>query len=439
MPGVRRLGRAVSGPLPLALALTAVACASAGTNSLVPTEAELPALEARVESDSTDVEALVQLGAGYREAGRLNEAAALLERASGLGEPDGAAVLFLGLTFEDMGRYVDARTTYERYLAGSDDQALRSEVEARIPMLRRHELQLAMAQALSDEAALADTPPDARAVAVFPFVYTGASPDYRPLGRALSAMLVTDLAQTDRLIVVERLQVQLFLDEIALGASDLVDPNTAARSGHVLGAGNVVQGVIGGDDERLTVEAAVVQVDARGAPQPDIRDEAETQRLFDMEKRTALAIFRTLGIELTAAERERVNRRWTENVQALLEFGRGLEAEDRGDFGLAAGHYRRAAQIDPGFAAASGRAEPAQRMEEVRETSTQDLAEGVVAELMTDRGYTEFVDLNQVLEGAQTMVPTTESRDPVAEVTGKEGFRPGLLNIRVRRPGGGDR
>lgn len=430
--GASRLG-------PLVVVLPALACASTGVRPLVPTEAELPTLERQVARDSTNVEALVQLGAGYREAGRLHEAVVVLERATALRVSSGAAVLFLGLTYEDLGRYGDARSTYEAYLGTVTSGALHTEVEARIPVLLRRELQVATAQALLDEATLSGTAPDASTVAVFPFLYDGASEEFQPLGRALSAMLVTDLAQTDRLTVVERLQVQLLLDEIALGATDLVDEGTAARSGFVLGAGNVVQGVVGGDQELLTLEAAVVRVDEGVGPAPDISEADEVERLFDMEKRIALAIYESLGIELTVAERERVNRRWTESLQALLEFGRGLEAEDRGDYALAATHYRRAAQIDPAFSAATTRAEPAQRMSEATTTSTQDLANSATEELMLDPGYTEFVDVDAVLEGAQTMVPTSESRDPVAEATGKEGFRPGILNIRVRRPGGGDR
>ena len=424
--------------LPLVTALVVTGCVT-GRSLVVPTESDFPKLERQVASDSTDVEALVQLGAGYREAGRLEEAVDLLEVAARIRPDDGAAVLFLGLTYEDLGRYSDAGQVYEGYLGGNGVLALRTEVEDRIPMLRRRELQIVTAQALLDEAALRSTVPDARAVAVFPFLYTGASQDYGPLGHAVSAMLVTDLAQTDRLTVVERLQVQLLLDEIALGATDLVDTVTAARGGFILGAGNIVQGVIGGDETLLTLEAAVVKVaEGTRGPDPDVSEEDVAERLFDMEKRAAFAIYESLGIELTVAERERVNRRWTDNIQALLEFGRGLGAESNGDFALAAQHYRRAAAIDPAFAQASDRAEPAERLGEASTTSTQDLADGVASELMVDPGYNEFVDLAQVLEGAQTLVPTAENRDPVAEATGQEGFRPGILNVRIRRPGGGE-
>ena len=398
----------------------------------VPGPEEFPALESRLATDPTNVGALTRLGAGYREAGRLDEARDLLERALTQDASSGPATFFLGLTYEDLGNFTDARVVYTAYL-DQGNSALRDEIEARLPIMRRAELQASITQALASEEAFT---PDARAVAVFPFQYSGASPDYQPLSRALAAMLITDLSQTDRLTVVERLHVQLLLDEVALSQSEWVDPATAVQGGRVTGAANVVQGVLGGDADRITLDASVVDVRTDPTQAPELADESDATAIVDLEKRTAFAIYESLGIELTVAERERVSQRWTDNLQALLAFGLGLEAEDRGDYAAAAAEYRRAAQIDPSFSQAADQAGEADVVGDAGTTTTADLAAAATTELLDESGFGDFTDMTEALAGVESLVPTSGERDVAVESLGTEGFRPAILTITIRPPGG---
>jgi len=49
-------------------------------------------------------------------------------------------------------------------------------------------------------------------------------------------MLITDLSKVATLQVVERIKMQALLDEMSLGTSGLVDPNTASKVGKLLRA-----------------------------------------------------------------------------------------------------------------------------------------------------------------------------------------------------------
>ncbi len=430
--------RSIRGTFTLLLVWAAAAgCASTGGAPAVPTAQELPALEDQLGRNPSDVPTMVQLGAGYREAGRLDDARVLLERARETEPENGAATLFLGLTYEDLNRYADAGSVYEAYLE-LPGAALQDQVAARVPIVRRNELQQVLAATLVNEEDRDVAEVDPAAVAVFPFLYRGLNPEYRPLSRALSAMLITDLSQTDRLRVLERLEVQVLMDELALEETGVVDPGTAVRSGLLLGAGNVIQGAIGGSQEVVSLEASVVGVGGDVPDAPPVTDEDAAERLFDMQKRVALGLYAALGIELTVAEREAVERRWTTNLVALLEFGQGLEAEDARDYARAAGHFRRAAELDPNFQEAGERASAADLLADAASTTTTALASEAATVLLVDMGFTQFFDLAEALEGAQQLVPSAESRDPVSEVAGIEGFRPRTrIDVTIRRPPGG--
>lgn len=420
-------------PCPLLLLALLAGCGGSFWMPPPPSPAEIPALEAQVARDRSDTGSALRLAQAYRAADRPNEARTLLERTVGERPAEPQAALLLGLTYEDLGMYAEARALYQTYIRDGPSAELRAELTRRLPLLQRRELEASVREAVRREAELADVPSEPWTVAVLPFEFVGTDPDFRPLGRALAEMLVTDLSQTDRLRVLERARVQLLLDEMRLAEEDRVDPATAARAGRVLGAERAVHGSMDGGDPSLRLEAAIVRVtdqawpgEAEGEPdRPGLRrlsDADDLRAFFDMQKRVALAIYSSLGIELTAAERERVNRRPTENLMAILAYGRGLEAEDAGNFAQAAEHFAEAAQLDPAFEEAREASDRAQASVEADRTATGQLAERVAVDLPPSP-VPDFAP------------PIPITRDPAPEILGTEGLAGGaILEIIIRRP-----
>jgi TolB-like protein len=323
-------------PLLAALALLP-ACAPAVLPSREVDPAEIPALEAALARDSADAVARLALALAYQGAKRPGDARRTLERGVEMRPRDGTLVLHLGLVLEEMEAFAEARERYSAYLALEKASPVRSKVRARLPLLERRALAAAVRAAIAQEDSLAragitkETPPEANTIAVFPFRYTGRDSTYTPLGRAMAELLSTDLAQTPRLRVLERSRIQLLVDELRRGRTERFDSTTVARTGRILRAGQVVQGQIEGDEARLRLLAAVQSTVAGGNVRAPVSEQDPAERLIDMEKRLALSLFRSMGVQLTPAEEERIVRRPTTRLQALLEYGRGLEAEDRGD------------------------------------------------------------------------------------------------------------
>lgn len=340
------------------LALLVSGCAGSVGLPAVPSPTEVAELEAVFDSDPGDVETGLRLAAGYRSAGRTDEGAALVGRLLELRPEDPGVLVMTGLYAEDRGDHEAARRAYMAVLESGQAGNLAPEVERRLEVVRRAELRAEVVRALEREDEVAQTEPDPSTVGVFPFLYEGVDPEWEPLAYALPEMLSTDLAITGRLQVLDRVRVQTLLNELALGESGRVDEGTAARSGRLLGSGNIVQGRFRvADGQRIGIDAAVVEVGSPGLERVDpLSAEDAVERLFQMEKQLALDLHAELGIELTPAERVRISERQTESVQALLEFGRGIAAENEGDFALAREHFSSAASIDPGFAMAAARA-----------------------------------------------------------------------------------
>jgi len=415
----------------LAVAPAILLAACAARSSPPP---DLPALEARLRADSTSAPARTQLAAAYARTGQAGRAVPLLEPVVRADSSDAAALLYLGLGYEAMERYGEARGLYLRVLDSRAPAALKGRVEDRLELLALLELRLATRHALEQEQALAANPPEPRTVGVFPFVMAGDSA-LRPLGRALAELLTTDLGQTTRLRVVERARVQLLLDEMELGSSAYADPATAARTGRIVGAAHLVQGRVDGREADMAMQAVLVATtrpDTTGEP---VRETGGIEQIIDMQKQVAFSVYDRLGVQLTAAERERISRRPTENIQALLAFGFGLEARDAGRFAEAAQHFARAQRLDPGFTEAGTLRNEMLTVSSAAIVTTQQIAQQASTSL--DLDLTPFQRGRLGIDVLETQIPTPLLRDPSVEVVGAEGIgRATVIDIVIRRPGG---
>ncbi len=351
------------GFLYIAAACALAACARPTTSGARgPTPTDLAALEAQRAQHPEDAALQLRLAKAYYAANRFSDARAALAVVF-QARPSDEARAYLGLTYEGLNQFDSARTVYTELLAAKRGGSVTRLLSGRLVLLTRHELQYQARQAIAREATLAATPPDPNTVAVMPFRYTGSDTTLRPLERGLAAIVVTDLSRVRRLRLVERERLQVLLDELQLAASGRVDPASGARSGRLIGAGQVIQGQFAEvPNANFRIDAAVVratdaQVAATGSGADQLR------ALFDIEKQVVLQLLDRMGITLTPAEQAAISERPTRDIQAFLLYSRGLEAQDRGDFRGASQSFQAAAQRDPSFSAAQQQASVSQSAE----------------------------------------------------------------------------
>jgi hypothetical protein len=202
-----------------------------------------------------------------------------------------------------------------------------------------------------------------------------------------------------------------------------VSPETVVKGGRILGAGRIVQGQVEGTEAALRLQAAVVDASTAGAIVGRAEGQDALRRLFDLEKKMALDIYAAMGVQLTSAEIARVNRKPTDNIQAILAYGRGLEAGDAGNYSQAAREFEQAARLDGSFAAAREGAARARGLAVAAATSTTQL--GQRAGAPSDASN---------IAAIQAIVPTSVTRDAAPEVLGSEGLgKRTILEILIRR------
>ena len=106
------------------------------------------------------------------------------------------------------------------------------------------------------------------------------------------------------------------------------------------------------------------------------------------------------------------------SVLALLAYGDGLGAMDRGDYATAAASFGRAIEIDPGFQAARARSQEASSLQQASGTSGTEIAAAAASEL-TAAPATESALVDQIIpdinrSGADDLAGNTRQGDEIA-------------------------
>ncbi|MEE8148333.1 MAG: tetratricopeptide repeat protein [Longimicrobiales bacterium] len=317
------------------------------------TAADVARLQQESSANPADLDLRTQFGIALYKADRFGEARTTLGTVVEEGGETGAAYLYLGLANEALEDWAGARQAYSTYLDVGRVDPLKDELRERLLLMVRRELQSEARTALAQENQLTTAEPRARTVAVFPFRLISDNEDMLPLQVAMADMMITDLALSNALTVLERTQIQSLLDEMALTEAGYTSAASGARAGRMLRAEHVVQGALttlGPDDLRFDADVLnTVRAESAGS----IQSEDQLVALFDMEKEVVFQVLDVLGAELTPAEREAINNNRAENLLAFLAYGRGLQAMDRGDYQAAQAFFQQAATLDPSFAPAA--------------------------------------------------------------------------------------
>ena len=334
----------------LGVAGLALACARSPKPAAV-TPAEMPALEARAQQHPADAAVRFQLGAGYLAAGRCDAAAASAGDGLRLEPGNVLGPLVIGACQERDQRYDLAVETYRDFTARFPKARGVAAIRAKEQAALRRGAEMTARQALARETEMSALPPEPSTLAVLPLTVAGDTA-YNALSRGLAELITTDLATIRSLRLLERLHVGALLDELRLAQAGPADSATAARVGRMLRAERLVQGVatIPSAQAPVRLQASVVAGD--GSVRSGTPFTGAFSQLLDLEKQVVLDLGAQLGIQLTAAERQRILEQGPKNLAAFLAYSEGLEALDRGDFGSAARHFGEAARADPSFQAA---------------------------------------------------------------------------------------
>jgi TolB-like protein len=182
----------------------------------------------------------------------------------------------------------------------------------------------------------ASGPQEARkAVAVLRFDNNTGDAQYENLGRALAAMMTSDLSAVDQIQLVERERLEDVMKELDLQHSAYADSSTAQTLGQIVGAEYVVTGAFATEDPQMRLDTRVVRVGTSEIVKTaDVT--GRTDSLFTLEQHLSDELIDGLGLVLTQDDRDRLRAQQEANriddLETALAFSRALCLLDNGAY-----------------------------------------------------------------------------------------------------------
>ena len=299
-------------------------------------------LQAYLKKDPRSVWATTQLGVAYLHLDDLDSAIDLFLKVQQLQQKEPRSILFLGLAFIGKKQYEKAIASWEGYT--SNDAVVVAEIKKQLTLLKITYSRKMAQKALLEEKKLATIKPDKNTFAVCYYADVSPNNSFRAFQKALAAMVISDLAKIDTVSIVERIRLQSLFMEMALGQTGIVDPSTAPRVGHLIGAENLVVGTLSAGSIRTdTSLASTSKKKVLGNAALTVKQ----KDFFHLPKEIALSVARLAGIKLTDAQLKIVGQDHTKNYEAVISYGNALLALDSDNWKAAREFFEKALRADP--------------------------------------------------------------------------------------------
>lgn len=328
-----------------ALILLCIGCASAG-------QAPSTAAAGNVAA----AQPLISQGIDSYQRGNYDAAARQLAQARALVPSYSPAALYLGLAYLRQGATAQAVSEWRDYteMPPSTNEERRNNVDTTVAdnlaVLMRAQNELEARAAIARELKLGRRqPPQPDVIAVTHYKDLGPA-EIAPLGKGLTALVISDLSRVRRLRVVERGELQALRDELALSKAGLTA--NPATIGALLAAGKVDTGSYSESGQNiLSVQSRIVMT-VNGNVLGTEQASGQLAHFYAVEKTLAFAMLRDLGYSparLGPAEVDAIAKPQTTSLPAFVAFSRGLDATDHGQSAAAAADLTQALQDDPNF------------------------------------------------------------------------------------------
>ena len=201
----------------------------------------------------------------------------------------------------------------------------------------------------------AQTPePDSRAtVAVLYFTNSALvrHDEYEPLSKGITDMLITELAGSPSLQVVERDRLQALLQEQDLAQSSRVDQETAVRLGKILGVRHLLTGAFFIDrSEKMRLDLRAVDVETSKVEYVETVS-GKSEDVLELISKLGSKVHEKLQLPPIASHVSPAGTGTSkrDQLRAVMLLSRALEENDKGNMTGATALYRQALVVYPDY------------------------------------------------------------------------------------------
>jgi len=300
-----------------------------------------------LQSNPGDIAIREQLGYAFVKKGDYANAIQALKPLSDPEYKSALGILYLGLAYLKNNQLEEGIAVWNTF-RDMGKPKIEAEMKRLLTVLTMAESKKYATAAVSQEQELkgSNILPNSYAI----LYYNDLSPEkgLRAVQKSLAAMIITDLAKSGQVKVIERIRMDSLLDEIELSQTGIVDVDSAPRAGKLLRAENMVVGTLSTLLRDLLVNSSIADsVEGRVLFSFPKKDRLEN--FFILEKEIVKAILNKKNIILSPEISKDVYAYHTQNFDAFLYFGQCLDAQDLGNWATSKSLCLKALELDPKF------------------------------------------------------------------------------------------
>ena len=200
-----------------------------------------------------------------------------------------------------------------------------------------------------------------RRVAVYPFEINSPEKKDAFLSSAFPETLTSALSQVNALILLERGELKKLLDEQKLGQTGIIDPETAVKTGKILGAETAVLGSFNRIGNKVRASCRLVNVETGEVDKTHIikvyLELSKEEDLFDLMEELSNNLIKSFDVNVTPEESKQISFRAdpTKNYSAYEYYIEGREKMllfDIEGYERAVSLFKKAIEADPKYALA---------------------------------------------------------------------------------------
>jgi TolB-like protein len=175
--------------------------------------------------------------------------------------------------------------------------------------------------------------------------------EFEPLSKGVTEMLITELAGSPSLQVVERDRLQSLLEEQDLARSGKVDQETAVRLGKLLGAQHLLMGgFIVDPRNNMRLDLRAVSVETSKVEYVETVS-GKSEDLLDLVAKLGAKVNQHLRLPPIASQVAPAGGKTSkpDQLRAVMLLSRALEENDKGNIPGAMALYRQALDVYPDY------------------------------------------------------------------------------------------
>jgi len=274
---------------------------------------------------------------------------AMAKRVLKIDSYNSCAIFYAGQNLEALGKTELAQNIFKYYEVLPENAPYKRFSEIKFHMNTQFEVIEKIESAIEREERMTYTPPIPNLITILYTINDGYDVKWDYVGKGMTDLLIRDMQPIKSFEVVGRREVEILLNKLELGPSQLLDANVVKKIGSILRSRYVIGGSYNVNEGLNSIFNIFIYDMLDQSNLQEYQFTYNDQNFGKIEKDILKKILMQLGVEVDSDMKKVFKNVYTENYEAFTAYGKGLDLFDIKNFDESLTYFSQAIELDPQF------------------------------------------------------------------------------------------